>query len=307
MGPRRRADTLTPSTRRVTTRKIRSLLRDYQESFGLPEDTWILDELRELAGILGVARDAEVLAERYENELNRLATDLVADPCANASSRMPLRYRAGLRRSLIAMRSQRYFRVLDALDALVAQEPAAVAGGEAGAGDHRLRLQQGPQGRQGRQGRPGGPGAEHGRNEALHRIRKRASGFAIPRLPLGRQRCPSRRRSSRRCSAITRTAWSAGSICFTRRRPPTAPGRTRSPTACCTSRRPTWRSVAVRNSTTRCANWPNSCAKPADDAAPVDGQRRASWPVSRILLFGRLYRLGVMAVNGAGQNVGCVG
>src|SRR3984957_4042108 len=68
---------------RVTTRKIRSLLRDAQESLGMTDDgafTWVLDELRELAGVLGVARDAEVLAQRYEQELDRLSAELVRGP-----------------------------------------------------------------------------------------------------------------------------------------------------------------------------------------------------------------------------------
>lgn len=43
----------------MTTRKIRSLLTDSQESFGLKESAWVIDELRELANVLGVARDAE--------------------------------------------------------------------------------------------------------------------------------------------------------------------------------------------------------------------------------------------------------
>ena len=57
---------------RVITRKIRSLLKDSHDSFGIADRAWVLDELRELAGVLGVARDAEVLAERYERELSRL-------------------------------------------------------------------------------------------------------------------------------------------------------------------------------------------------------------------------------------------
>lgn len=65
---------------RVTTRKLRNLLRDYQDSFGLPDEGWVLDELRELAGILGMARDAEVLAERYERDLDGLAPELVRGP-----------------------------------------------------------------------------------------------------------------------------------------------------------------------------------------------------------------------------------
>ena len=116
---------------RVTTRKIRSLLRDYQESFGLPEGTWILDELRELAAVLGVARDAEVLAQRYSAALDQLAPELLRGPVRERLVEGARhRYQAGLRRSLAAMRSQRYFRMLDALDALVALEPATVAGEE---------------------------------------------------------------------------------------------------------------------------------------------------------------------------------
>ena len=40
------------------------------------------------------------------------------------------RYQSGLRRSLVAMRSERYFRLLDALEGLVAAEPTPTAGGE---------------------------------------------------------------------------------------------------------------------------------------------------------------------------------
>ena len=60
---------------RVTTRKIRSLLQASPDSFGLPDDTSILDELRELANVLGEARDAEVLAERYRGALDEAAIE----------------------------------------------------------------------------------------------------------------------------------------------------------------------------------------------------------------------------------------
>ncbi len=164
---------------RVTTRKLRSLLRDYQDSFGLPDDGWVLDELRELAGILGVARDAEVLAERYAHALDGLTPDLVRGPVRERLvGGAQRRYQTGLRRSLSAMRSQRYFRLLDALDFIAAQTPGSASGEEqtpvtidaaykkvrkaakaAKAAAH-VDLE--------------GPAAEHERNEAIHRIRKRA-------------------------------------------------------------------------------------------------------------------------------------
>jgi CHAD domain-containing protein len=65
---------------RVVTRKIRSLLQASEGSFGISEDAWVLDELRLLAGILGVARDAEVLADKYQKALDGLPEELVRGP-----------------------------------------------------------------------------------------------------------------------------------------------------------------------------------------------------------------------------------
>ncbi|GLB81396.1 hypothetical protein Mkiyose1665_37870 [Mycobacterium kiyosense] len=116
---------------RVTTRKIRSLLKESRESFGLADDAWVLNEMRELAGVLGVARDAEVLGERYERALKSLDPALVRGPVwerlVDGAQR---RYQAGLRRSLSAMRSKRYFRLLDALDAIATAPPVTVSGQE---------------------------------------------------------------------------------------------------------------------------------------------------------------------------------
>ena len=164
---------------RVTTRKLRSLLKDYQDAFGLPDDGWVLDELRELAGILGGARDAEVLAERYEKALDGLTPELVRGPVRERLvGGAQRRYETGLRRSLIAMRSQRYFRLLDALDALVAHAPTPVAGEELAPVTIDAAYKKVRKAAKAVQGVPPvgleGPAAEHERDEAIHRIRKRA-------------------------------------------------------------------------------------------------------------------------------------
>jgi CHAD domain-containing protein len=105
---------------RVTTRRIRSLLQASEGAFGISDDAWVLDELRQLAAILGVARDAEVLAERYQRALDELPEELVRGPVRERLVEGAKKhYKSGLRRSLIAMRSERYFRLLDALEALV--------------------------------------------------------------------------------------------------------------------------------------------------------------------------------------------
>lgn len=164
---------------RVTIRKIRSLLRESQDLFGLSDNAWVIDELRELAGVLGVARDAEVLGERYQCELNRLAPALVRgrvrERLVNDAQR---RYQTGLRRSLLAMRSQRYFRLLDALDEMVAIRPAASSGqpvepvAPVGIEAAYRRVRKAAKAANAAaQGDPD-DGAQH--NEALHQIRKRA-------------------------------------------------------------------------------------------------------------------------------------
>lgn len=109
---------------RVTLRQIRSLLQASPAAFGLAEDAPILDELRELATVLGTARDAEVLADRYARALDELPETLVRGPIRQRlvdGSRN--RYRSGWQASLAVMRSERYFRLLDELEALVAAEP----------------------------------------------------------------------------------------------------------------------------------------------------------------------------------------
>jgi CHAD domain-containing protein len=156
---------------RVTTRKIRSLLQATEGAFGISDDAWVLDELRQLAAILGVARDAEVLAERYERTLDELPAELVRGPVRERLvDGAKKHYEAGLRRSLIAMRSKRYFQLLDALDGLVAIEPPPAPPGEEppqltiDAAYKRIR----------KAAKAAAEAADVDRDEALHRIRKGA-------------------------------------------------------------------------------------------------------------------------------------
>jgi CHAD domain-containing protein len=158
---------------RVTIRKIRSLLADSRDSFGSPDSAWILDELRELANVLGAARDAEVLADRYQQALDGLPPELVRGPVRERLVEgARRRYQTGLRRSLIAMRSHRYFALLDALDAWVAEVPDAASGEKRppvtiDAAYSKVR-------RAAKAAARVEPGAEHERDLALHLIRKRA-------------------------------------------------------------------------------------------------------------------------------------
>jgi CHAD domain-containing protein len=159
---------------RVTTRKIRSLLQSSEDAFGISDDAWILDELKQLAAVLGVARDAEVLAERYERALAELPKDLIRGPVwdrlVDGAKRQ---YTSGLRRSLIAMRSQRYFRLLDALEGLVAAEPPPTEPGGQDRGPTTLDSAY-KKIRKAAKAAADAQAEEADRDEALHRIRKGA-------------------------------------------------------------------------------------------------------------------------------------
>ncbi|WP_460359239.1 CYTH and CHAD domain-containing protein [Mycobacterium sp. ZZG] len=159
---------------RVTTRKIRSLLQSAQGSFDFTGREWVLDELRELAGVLGVARDAEVLAERYERALDALPGVNVRGPVRERLVEgAQKRYQTGWKRSLTAMRSPRYFRLLDALEELVsADAPHSGPGGvpaELTIGSAYKRVRKAA-----KAARLAAADTETDPDEALHRIRKRA-------------------------------------------------------------------------------------------------------------------------------------
>ena len=213
---------------RVTTRKIRSLLQSSEEAFGITDDAWILDELRQLAAVLGVARDAEVLAERYENALTELPEDLVRGPIAERLVEGAKRqYSSGLRRSLIAMRSQRYFRLLDALEALVAAAPPSAPPGETERGPVSIESAYKKVRKAAKAANEVEEDAEH--DEALHRIRKRAKRLRYTAAATGADEVASAAKSVQsllgdhqdsvvsrsHLSTVARTAHAAGEDTFT--------------------------------------------------------------------------------------------
>lgn len=142
---------------RVTIRRVRSLLHGEEAAHAA-----LLGELQELGTVLGVARDAEVLAQRYQRALDELTPELVRGPVGERLVGGSLRrYETGRRRGLAAMRSPRYFRLLDGLDDLVSA-PAAERYATVGIAYRRLR----------KAVKAAKTAAD--RDAALHRIRKAA-------------------------------------------------------------------------------------------------------------------------------------
>jgi CHAD domain-containing protein len=106
---------------RIACRQLRSVLSEYSQYLSGPAPAALQAELKTLAAVLGAVRDAEVVAEQFE----QLA---VAEPeYAGAAELIAVRQRAaearGWRQVDAALASDRYLDLLDALDALVTDPP----------------------------------------------------------------------------------------------------------------------------------------------------------------------------------------
>lgn len=109
---------------RVATRRMRSALQAFDRIVDRERTRELTNELKWLAGVLGQARDLEVLRERFEGVVAGLEPELVPGPVAARLTRhfAPLEAEAQ-RASVEALDSPRYFALLDAVDALLADPP----------------------------------------------------------------------------------------------------------------------------------------------------------------------------------------
>jgi CHAD domain-containing protein len=110
---------------RVATRRMRSVLATYRRLLAdVDAVNSLRQELKWLAGVLGEARDAEVMHQRLKEMLAGEPAELVMGPVARRIDlRLGGEYQKAHTAALEALNSQRYFRLLDALEALLA-DPA---------------------------------------------------------------------------------------------------------------------------------------------------------------------------------------
>lgn len=109
---------------RVATRELRSHMQTFHGILVGERIEHMESELKLLAGVLGVARDAEVVAERFENQLKRDEADVIGDEMREeliADIRRD--YDRAHRRVVAALDSSRYLTILDQLDELLADPP----------------------------------------------------------------------------------------------------------------------------------------------------------------------------------------
>ncbi|MFF3482023.1 CHAD domain-containing protein [Streptomyces sp. NPDC002701] len=109
---------------RVATRRLRSTFRSYGNILDRTVTDPVQDELKWLAGELGIDRDREVLTERLTAALDDLPGTLLAGPVRGRLRAWAHARRSGSRRRLVAvLDGGRYLDLLVTLDALLATPP----------------------------------------------------------------------------------------------------------------------------------------------------------------------------------------
>ncbi|MFE9623121.1 CHAD domain-containing protein [Streptomyces sp. NPDC006527] len=162
---------------RVATRRARSAFRSFAKVLDRAVTDPIGEELKWLAGELGVDRDQEVLTERLTAALEELPRPLVTGPVRNRLRTWSRARGGGSRRRLLAvLDGSRYLALLDTLDRLVDDPPllGAAAGEPSKVIAKAVRKDFGQVAALVEEalGRP--PGTE--RDVALHEARKKAKG-----------------------------------------------------------------------------------------------------------------------------------
>ncbi|HCG3140658.1 TPA: CYTH and CHAD domain-containing protein [Corynebacterium striatum] len=111
---------------RVATRELRSHIQTFHGIVVGPEIERIEAELKQLASILGVARDAEVVEERWLNLLATEDSNTLDDATReHISHDMGTAFRRAHRHVVAALDSDRYLALLDSLDQFLANPPVA--------------------------------------------------------------------------------------------------------------------------------------------------------------------------------------
>jgi CHAD domain-containing protein len=115
---------------RVAARRFRSGLQAYGRLVDRADTRPLVDELRWLGRELADARDGEVVEQRLERMIARVPDELLLGPIDAHTRRILARRRAdGRERALTALDSDRYLRLHDQLDALLADPPFTARAG----------------------------------------------------------------------------------------------------------------------------------------------------------------------------------
>jgi len=109
---------------RVAMRRLRSALATFRPLLDRTVTEPLREELKWVGGVLGDARDSEVIHQRIADAVAREPVELLLGPVvARVDTDLGKAYREAHDHSVEAMRSDRYFALVDQLDALVGEPP----------------------------------------------------------------------------------------------------------------------------------------------------------------------------------------
>ena len=109
---------------RVASRRLRSALATFRPLFDRETGDRLREELKWLGGVLGPARDAEVMHERLRTAVEGLAAELVVGPVkGRIDEELNAVYKDAFDQVIAELDGERYRRLLDALNDFVADPP----------------------------------------------------------------------------------------------------------------------------------------------------------------------------------------
>lgn len=109
---------------RVATRELRSHIQTFEGIITGPRVTELEKELKYLAGLLGVARDAEVVEARFTELVDQVPIEVIGrETRAHLTSSMSETYRNAHDEILSYLDSDRYFTLLRCLDEVIKDPP----------------------------------------------------------------------------------------------------------------------------------------------------------------------------------------
>jgi CHAD domain-containing protein len=127
----RRAEPDSVHQMRVASRRLRSALGSFGAVVSRPQTDHVAAELKWLAGVLGEARDAEVQAARLDEQVRQTEVEELLGPVqARVQAHGAKARAASLKAVSAALKSERYYALLDELDELTADLPAGPAARE---------------------------------------------------------------------------------------------------------------------------------------------------------------------------------
>jgi CHAD domain-containing protein len=116
---------------RIASRRLRSTLRSFGAVVSRPQTDYLAAELRWLSGVLGEARDAEVQAERLDDQVRQTdAGELIGPVLARVQTHGDKARATSMKAVSAALKSARYYALLDELDQLIADLPPGPAAGD---------------------------------------------------------------------------------------------------------------------------------------------------------------------------------